>query len=178
MYLYEGHLGSLYLTDEKRDFKDLYCDQCGDSDWELGEVFSWLDVINAIGIDDIQVDYGDGGWARDYVYEVMQELGDVPDEETVYKYMKELKISNAFQQIISLETEEDAEYELDYYNEILMDEFPFIKETDEGYLVESAKEFLQIYTWIDEIPEGWRKAFGLDLLKELKEALIKDNCLE
>ena len=178
MYLYEGHLGSLYLTKSKQDNNSLYCDQCGDYDWELGEVFTWQDIVNVIGIDDIQVDSCDGGWARDYVYDVMQELGDVPDEETVYKYMKDMKIRNAFDTVTNIRYEKDSEYDLDYYNEILIEEFPFIKETDEGYPVEGIKELLQIYTWIDEIPDGWRRAFGLDLLYELKTSLIKDGCLD
>ena len=35
-YIYEGHLGGLYCESEKRDYSDLYCEQCGDSDTELG----------------------------------------------------------------------------------------------------------------------------------------------
>ena len=35
-YIYEGHMGGLYCTDESQDWDDLYCEQCGDSDWELG----------------------------------------------------------------------------------------------------------------------------------------------
>lgn len=37
-YIYEGHLGGLYCSDEKIDYSNLYCDQCGDSDRELGYV--------------------------------------------------------------------------------------------------------------------------------------------
>ena len=35
-YIYEGHMGGLYCTDDSQDWEDLYCEQCGDSDWELG----------------------------------------------------------------------------------------------------------------------------------------------
>ena len=35
-YIYQGHMGGLYCTDESQDWDDLYCEQCGDSDWELG----------------------------------------------------------------------------------------------------------------------------------------------
>ena len=36
MYIYEGHLGSLYYTEEPQDFDMLYCDTCGDCDQLLG----------------------------------------------------------------------------------------------------------------------------------------------
>lgn len=35
-YIYESHMGGLYCTEYSQDFEDLYCEQCGDSDWELG----------------------------------------------------------------------------------------------------------------------------------------------
>lgn len=35
-YVYESHLGGIYITDEKLDINKLYCEECGDSDWELG----------------------------------------------------------------------------------------------------------------------------------------------
>ena len=34
------------------------------------------------------------------------------------------------------------------------------------------------YTWYDDIPEGWRKAFGKQLSKELKKKKKKDNQLK
>ena len=37
MYIYEGHLGSIYASQKLYDFKDLYCEQCGDYDNFLGE---------------------------------------------------------------------------------------------------------------------------------------------
>ena len=36
MYIYEGHLGSLYTSDTYLDYEDLYCEQCGESDWLIG----------------------------------------------------------------------------------------------------------------------------------------------
>ena len=35
MYIYEGHMGSLYVSDYILDYDDLYCEECGDSDWFL-----------------------------------------------------------------------------------------------------------------------------------------------
>lgn len=36
MYIYESHMGGLYATEEQQDYEGLYCEQCGDSDWEIG----------------------------------------------------------------------------------------------------------------------------------------------
>ena len=37
MYIYEGHMGSLYVSDYILDYDDLYCEECGDSDWFIGQ---------------------------------------------------------------------------------------------------------------------------------------------
>lgn len=37
MYIYENHLsGNLYTSEYPLDYEYLYCEQCGDSDWEFG----------------------------------------------------------------------------------------------------------------------------------------------
>lgn len=37
MYIYEGHMsGSLYASEEYLDYKDRYCEQCGDGDDFVG----------------------------------------------------------------------------------------------------------------------------------------------
>ncbi len=38
MYIYESHLGELYSSDEELEWDQLYCEQCGDYDWLVGEV--------------------------------------------------------------------------------------------------------------------------------------------
>lgn len=38
MYVYESHMGGVYLSDHFIPYEDLYCETCGDSDWLLGEV--------------------------------------------------------------------------------------------------------------------------------------------
>lgn len=35
-YLYESHLGGVYWTTEQQSFEDLYCEECGDSNWLMG----------------------------------------------------------------------------------------------------------------------------------------------
>ena len=57
MYLYESHLGGLYLSDEPIPYEELYCDQCGDSDIELGRVDTFEDVLACITDEDGFVPY-------------------------------------------------------------------------------------------------------------------------
>jgi len=65
MYIYEGHLGSLYTFDYELDYEDLYCEECGDSDWLIGcadtreEAWELLKDYTDIN--------GSGGWDYDYV---------------------------------------------------------------------------------------------------------------
>lgn len=38
MYVYESHMGGLFTSDEPLEWNDLYCEECGDSDQEIGFV--------------------------------------------------------------------------------------------------------------------------------------------
>ena len=58
------------------------------------------------------------------------------------------------------------------YNNYLISEYPFLK--IDGIIDESGLSF----TWLDDMPKGWRIAFGDNMLKDLKEALIADNALD
>lgn len=35
-YIYESHMGGLYTSEWSLPFDYLYCETCGDSDWEFG----------------------------------------------------------------------------------------------------------------------------------------------
>lgn len=61
VWVYEGHLGSLYTSDYALSYDDLQCEQCGDSDWEVGE-FDTLEDFLRYWADNIYVDDGDGGY--------------------------------------------------------------------------------------------------------------------
>jgi len=39
-------------------------------------------------------------------------------------------------------------------------------------------QIIPTYTWLDSIPYGWRRCFGIQLCKELKESLKKTNSLK
>ena len=68
MYIYESHMGGLYSSFESLDWDDLYCEQCGDSDWEIGnfetaeEAWEYLKpydlcCIDCTKVDDFDEDY-------------------------------------------------------------------------------------------------------------------------
>ena len=67
MYIYQGHLGGLYTSDEPLDCEDLYCEECGDSDSLIGYVETRSEAWNLLK-DETDID-GYGGWDCDYVQE-------------------------------------------------------------------------------------------------------------
>lgn len=62
-------------------------------------------------------------------------------------------------------------------NKKLIEEFPFLLPHNR-WTDKVAKDYDYRYTELDAMPNGWRKAFGIDLCKELKESLIRVNYLE
>ena len=66
MYLYESHMGGLYSTQEEQEFEDLYCEQCGDSDWFIGEHETLEEYWNLIK-EDCSIN-GSGGWSLQSIY--------------------------------------------------------------------------------------------------------------
>ena len=48
MYIYENHMGGLYSSEWQLDYDDLYCEQCGDSDWEIGNFETPEELWNLI----------------------------------------------------------------------------------------------------------------------------------
>lgn len=63
MYIYEGHMGSLYTSDYELDYEDLYCEQCGDSDWLIGRAETREEAWNLLKDD----------WNEDYLKEFLNE---------------------------------------------------------------------------------------------------------
>ena len=65
MYIYEGHLGGLYTTEEPLEYEDLYCEECEDSDTLIGYAETKEEAWNVLKEDtDIN---GSGGWNYNYV---------------------------------------------------------------------------------------------------------------
>lgn len=91
MYLYEGHLGSLYLTDYEKNFDDLYCEQCGDSDRFIGKCESSKEALYML-FEDINIENDNewdfGIWDLNYVLEVLSVFNDCPDYEEAKEFVK------------------------------------------------------------------------------------------
>ena len=70
MYIYESHMGGLFVSDEILDYKQTYCETCGDSDFLLGYAKTREDAWNLLK-DDTDIN-GSGGWNYDYVQEFLK----------------------------------------------------------------------------------------------------------
>ena len=71
MYIYESHLGCLYVSKEKLSENNVYCEQCGDCDWLVGYADTreeaWKLLKNNTDIN------GSGGWDYEYVQGFLNE---------------------------------------------------------------------------------------------------------
>lgn len=76
-YLYESHLGGIYVTDKRLSSKSLYCEQCGDSDWPIGSFETIKDLWSLVK-DDCDID-GCGGLPLQYLYPMIVKIFDLPD---------------------------------------------------------------------------------------------------
>ena len=74
MYMYESHMGGLYVSDELLDFELLYCEQCGDSDSLLGFAETREEAWDLLK-DETDIN-GSGGWDFEYVQEFLKNWDD------------------------------------------------------------------------------------------------------
>lgn len=61
IYAYEGHMGGIYFSQFEYDLDDLYCEQCGDYDWLIGEACNAKDMIAKLS-DYLAVDSYESGY--------------------------------------------------------------------------------------------------------------------
>ena len=66
VYVYESHLGGLYTSDDYIPSDELYCEQCGDIDYEIGSFDTFEEFLRYYA-DNIYVDPLDGGYSLDLV---------------------------------------------------------------------------------------------------------------
>ena len=66
VYVYESHLGGLYTSDDYIPSDELYCEQCGDSDYEIGSFDTFEEFLRYYAYN-IYVDPLDGGYSLDLV---------------------------------------------------------------------------------------------------------------
>lgn len=70
MYIYESHMGGIYVSDDFRDFDDCYCEQCGDYDQLIGYAETREEAWNLLK-DETDIN-GSGGWDYEYVQEFLK----------------------------------------------------------------------------------------------------------
>jgi hypothetical protein len=74
MYIYEGHTGYLFTSEDELDYDQRYCEQCGDFDWEIGYATTRAEAWKLLE-DETDIN-GSGGWDYDYVQEFINENWD------------------------------------------------------------------------------------------------------
>ena len=62
-------------------------------------------------------------------------------------------------------------------NKKLIAEYPFLLPRN-VFTDKVSDDYDYHYTLLDDMPRGWKKAFGEQLCRELKEALVKEGILE
>ena len=62
-------------------------------------------------------------------------------------------------------------------NKELIAEYPFLLPRN-VFTDKVSDDYDYHYTLLDDMPRGWKKAFGEQLCRELKEALVEDDVLE
>lgn len=65
-YVYESHLGGLYTSNDCILSDELYCEQCGDSDYEIGSFDTFEEFLRYYA-DNIYIDPWNGGYDLDLV---------------------------------------------------------------------------------------------------------------
>ena len=81
IYAYESHMGGIYFSQSEYDVDDLYCEQCGDYDWLIGEADNAKDMVAKLA-DYLVVEPYDGGYDLSEVLEDMNKyFDDIPSLE-------------------------------------------------------------------------------------------------
>ena len=78
MWLYENHLGGVYLTEERDPQLEETCETCGDSDWCLGKVNTKEEAIALV----TEVDEDGSSWVKytdEHLGEVLAALPSMQD---------------------------------------------------------------------------------------------------
>ena len=65
MYIYESHMGGIYVEERVLDYEETYCETCGDSDWLIGSAATRKSAWNLLK-DYTDID-GSGGLDYEYV---------------------------------------------------------------------------------------------------------------
>lgn len=66
-------------------------------------------------------------------------------------------------------------------NKALCARYPFLItqwDFDDDWNATPSKDYDYEWTFLDDIPEGWKKAFGVQMCEELRDILIEGDCLD
>lgn len=89
MWAYESHLGGLYFRDERLSTRDLYCKQCDDFDWELGEFDSTVKFLECFAPRISANDDDCGGYPLDGILRTLKlYFDDVPDHDKAVEIVR------------------------------------------------------------------------------------------
>ncbi len=73
VYFYENHLGGgIYTSDEPINYEDLYCEECGDSDWEIGSADGFAEAWALFR--------SDCCWGYGYIYRILCEAYEIENK--------------------------------------------------------------------------------------------------
>lgn len=70
MYIYESHMGGLFVSDEVLSYEQTYCETCGDSDFLLGYAETREEAWELLK-DNTNIN-GSGGWDYDYIQKFLK----------------------------------------------------------------------------------------------------------
>lgn len=91
MFIYESHMSGLFTSDYPIDYEQLYCETCGDQDWEIGEFDSAIDFLKYFA-NEISVE-GTGEYDLDYVLSIL-DFDDCPDYITALQIVEKERIED------------------------------------------------------------------------------------
>lgn len=83
VYIYESHLGGLYVENEALDYDLLYCEECGDSDQLLFESDNIYDIAEFLkGKTSI---FNTGGYSYEHTLNIMKQCYSILEGKDPYK---------------------------------------------------------------------------------------------
>lgn len=68
MYIYENHMGGLFVSDQELSNEECYCETCGDFDWFIGEASTKDEFLNLVKDENGSIMY-----SKEYIQNFLKE---------------------------------------------------------------------------------------------------------
>lgn len=96
IYIYESHLGGLYVETEELDYDMLYCEECGDSDQLLLKSDNIYDIAEFLK--DKTSIFNTGGYIYEHTLDILKQCYSILGGKEAYKneYDKSLEEIRCF----------------------------------------------------------------------------------